>query len=818
MPLLIYFSRFLKFLTSLLIATLVAGLGLATAYATKWGRELPDYRELDTMSRNLGAETKVFARDNSFLGSLIPKIGDQNISRTIVRLDEISPYMVASLVSNEDRRFFEHYGLDPNGIARQFQRLARGEEAQGGSTLTNQLVKNTLLLKEYNMARTPDRKFKEWMLSMQVERSFTKEEILQDYLNTIYWGDGGPVELYGIHSAAQAYFRTTPKNLTLAQSVYLTTLVPSASRYFDYKAVRPLMKAVLNHMVEDKWITQAQADAAWKEKLQPQGWQVQYDSKGNVLSAKLVDRKAKEIKAVTTNRAPHFMGQVESELVRRFGRDKVYGAGGLRVYTTLDPKIQNAVETTSRETYYGYMTSQGQALPYGTTLAAVIIDPYSAEVLGMIGQKLVGNEPPADWNNAAQGQRQVGSTIKPLLYTTAIEKGATQLMRQYDGPIAIPDPNSKGGYYRPQDYEGQMSYKNMTIREGLDKSLNLVAIRVAQFVGLKPFFEKLTLLGIPPNDGTGYAAALGAVETTPVKMAAAYAPFVNGGLYRPPRYITKVTTARGEVLYDSTTDTKLPVRVWSPQTAYVGLDMIKGVVNDLDDKQGGLASRAKFGDWPVAGKTGTTNGVTNGNKDFWFVGTTPLYTGAVWVGKQKGGEMPSRYYSGWVNGPIWRRMMVLAHAGKTPTQFTEPAGIYRVPAPDASLPNVTMAMIDRQYRQPNVPNLEGEIPQAPKYQETPFEPQNSNDPNTVVVSLDKTTGKIATEFTPPANIVERRVEIEQLPGYAPDANPAPLRDETPDPDAVKLVRSQLGSTPAPNTPANTPPTNTPSQPSTPAKP
>ena len=268
----IYLARFLKFLTSLLLAALVAGVGLAATYAVKWGRELPDYRELDTMSRNLGAETKVFARDNTFLGSLIPKVGDQNISRTIVRLDEISPYMVSALISNEDRHFFEHYGLDPNGIARQFQRLARGEEAQGGSTLTNQLVKNTLLLQEYNMARTPDRKFKEWMLSMQVERSFTKEEILQDYLNTIYWGDGGPVELYGVHSAAQAYFKTTPKKLTLAQSVYLTTLVPSASRYFNYAETRKkYMKPILVRMVDDGWITQAQADAAWKEKLQPQG-------------------------------------------------------------------------------------------------------------------------------------------------------------------------------------------------------------------------------------------------------------------------------------------------------------------------------------------------------------------------------------------------------------------------------------------------------------------------------------------------------------------------------------------------------------------
>lgn len=790
----IYFLRFLKFLSSLLLAALFAGLGIVATYAVKWGRELPDYRQLDNLSRSLGAETKVYARDNSALGNLIPKIGDQAISRTIVMLDEISPFMVASLISNEDRHFFEHYGLDPNGIARQFQRLARGEKVQGGSTLTNQLVKNTLLFDQYKMAQTPDRKFKEWMLSMQVERSFTKEEILQDYLNAIYWGDGGPVELYGIYSAAKAYFRTTPKELTLAQSVYLTTLVPSASRYFNYADTRKkYMKPVLTHMVEDGWITQAQADAAWKEKLQPRGWQVTYDGNGNVTSAKLVDRTAKELKAVTANRAPHFMGQVEQELVKRFGREKVYGSGGLRVYTTMDPKLQNAVETASREARYGYFMGDGQGLPYGSTLAAVIIDPYTSEVLGMVGQKLVGNQPPSDWNNAAQGQRQIGSTIKPLLYTTALSQGASQGKRFYDGPISIPDVGSPGGFYRPQNFEGQTSYRQMTMREALDRSLNLVTIRVAQFVGLDNFFAKLKLLQIPPNDGTSYAAALGAVETTPVKMAAAYAPFVNGGLYREPRYIRRVETARGEVLYDSSNDTKLPTRVWSPQVAYLGLDLIKGVVNDLDEQQGGLATRARLKNWPVAGKTGTSNGP----KDFWFVGTTPLYTGAVWVGKQQGGYMPTSYYSGWVNGPIWRRMMQLAHAGETPKAFAPPpAGVFLAGSPDpAHLPKTNMAMLDPSFRQATTaPTAEDlAVPEAPKLRETTFASQNSSDPNTVVVSLDRTTGRIATEFTPPDNVILRRVEIEQLPGYAPEANPAPLEDQAPDPAAVKLVRAAAPS-------------------------
>nr|WP_246363085.1 transglycosylase domain-containing protein [Deinococcus budaensis] len=776
--------RFLKLTGSLLLAGGVAAAGVGATYVTKWTRELPDYRELDTLS--LGAETRVFARDGTPLGSLIPKIGEQAISRTLVRLDEISPFMTAALIANEDRRFFEHYGLDPYGIGRQFQRLAQGEEAQGGSTLTNQLIKNTLLYDEYKAARTPDRKIKEWLLSVQVERAFTKEEILRNYLNAIYWGDGGPVELYGIYSAAQAYFGKTPKQLSLAESAYLTVLVPSAGRYFNYEATRPLMKVLLDRMVEDKWVTRAQADAAWKEDLQPRGWQIRYEPDGTLKSAQLVDRTAKELKAVTSTRAPHFMGQVEGELLRRFGREKVYGSGGLRVYTTLDPKVQTGVETASRE---------ATGLPPGATLGAVVIDPYTSEVLGMVGQKLRGAAPPDDWNNAAQGQRQIGSTIKPLLYTTALSTGLDQTHREDDKPVSFPCEGCKNGVYEPKNFEGATTYRSMTIREALDRSLNLVTVRLADRIGLQTFFSKLRALDIPTNDGTGLAAALGAVETTPVKMAAAYAPFVNGGLYRSPRYVTRVTTARGEVLYDVANEVTKPRRVWTPQVAFLGLDMIRGVVNDWTTAQGGLAAQAKFGEWPVAGKTGTSNEV----KDLWFVGTTPLYTGAVWVGKQQGGGNPDYYYSGVVNGPIWRRMMELAHSGKTPTKFVEPPGIVYADAPDPGyLPGVKVALLDPRYRDRANTLTEEDTPPPVVYREISWAP-GTPDPRTRVVNLDRTTGRLATEFTPPENVVPRRIAIDDLPGYAPDPNPQPLRDEKPDPQAIKAIRSP-GMTAADTTP------------------
>lgn len=775
-------GRFFRLLFSVLLALMLATAGVAATYGLKWSRNLPDYRALDSLK--LGAVTNVYARDGSPLGTLIPKIGETNVSRTLVSLDEISPFMTAALIVNEDRHFFEHYGLDPNGIARQFRRISQNENVQGGSTLTNQLVKNTLL-SDYQSARTAERKLKEWLLSVQVERSFTKEEILQDYLNIIYWGDGGPVELYGIYSAAQAYFGKTPKQLSLAESLYLTTLIPGPGLYYpNYTRQRPFMKALLARMVEDRWVTQAQADAAWAEKLQPRGWKVGYDSRGNLSGAKLVNRKATYLKAVSTARAPHFMQQVQQELVTRFGREKVYGSGGLRVFTTLDPQAQNAVEAASR----------GARIPYGTTLAAVVSDPYTGEVLGMVGQKLVGNAPPADWNNAAQGQRQIGSSIKPLLYTTALSTGIGELDRYDDKPISFPCPSCPTGRYEPKDFEGEMTNRDMSLREALDRSLNLPTVRLADKIGLPTFFGKLRELNIPPNDGTGLAAALGAVETTPVKMAATYAPFVNGGLYRAPRYISRVTTARGELLYDSASEIGRGHRVWTPQVAYLGLDMIRGVVNDLSKREGGFSEPARIEGWSVGGKTGTTTGP----KDLWFVGVNPYYVGAVWIGKQKGGNMEEYIYSGEWAPPIWKTMMVPLLQGKAARDFAQPPGISTVQHPDPGpYAKVSVAVIDPSYKT-NMGRLP-EVPTAPQYREAALPSGGGNQ----LVSLDRLTLKLATEFTPPERVIVRRVSALELPAFAPDSTPQPLSEEVPDPEAVKNLKAGNGITDGiPNAPRN----------------
>ena len=741
-----------RFFFAFVLAALVSVASALAVFAVRWARDIPDYRALDTLT--LGSVTKVYARDRTLIATLSPKLpGGGRVNRTLVTLDDISPYLVSAIVTSEDRRFFEHFGVDPIGLGRALSKALAGERVEGGSTLTNQITRNTLLRDLYDPSsrdvRDVQRKVKEWILSLQVERSFTKEEILQTYLNVIYWGDGGATEIRGIYGAAKAYFNKLPKDLTLAESAYLTVLVPNSGRYFDFKAYRPLMFNVIDRMVEDGWVTIAESRAAKLERIQPNGWQVTYDAKGNVTSAKLVDKNAKNLRAVTTERAPFFVQQVERELLEKFGREQVYGAGGLTVYTTLDLQAQDSIETASRDSR--------MPVP-AATMAAVLLEPQTGQVLALVGQKLRDGETPLEWNNAAQGQRQVGSSIKPLLYTTGLERGFAPDHTEYDAPTTFQCTGCPTKGYTPQNFGQIYSYRNMPLRESLDKSLNIPTVKLAQAIGLKNFQDKLKQLELPVQDNVGLSLAIGTLETTPLKMAAAYAPFVNGGLYNRPSFLTYVENVGGKVLFDYNRDLPRPKRVWSPQVAYAGFDYLYGVVNDLSEQQGGLSFRALIPGWQVGGKTGTTNEV----KDLWFMGVTPKAVGAVWMGIQQGGAMPSNIYSGEYPPPVWRQMMSGYLRGKPPLRLEPPDGVdYRFVNVQPKGP-VRAAFVTRSY---NVAKpLPPAIDDLPTYQEVQDYPRESG---TVVIAIDARTGLLANEFTPASSVKIRRVLPTLLPEFEP---------------------------------------------------
>ncbi|ADV65943.1 transglycosylase domain-containing protein [Deinococcus maricopensis] len=629
-------------------ALLLAGIALATQAVRSAAHHLPNPEQLAAWMP--AGPNRVYDRAGHLIGTVTAFPTDATPHQALP-LNDVSPFLVDAVITSEDRRFFEHGAVDLGGLGRALLSSATGR-VQGGSTLTQQLVKNTLL-RHLQGARTIERKLKEALLAQQVEARYTKREILSAYLNIVYWGSGGPADLIGPQDAARAYFGKDAANLTLAESVYLATLVPSPRRYFEYRTYRPLMRSLLARMVEDGRITAAQAAAAWRAPLQPAGWRVRYDANGNVTSATLMNQHAKRRNFVAARAAPHphFLQAVQREALRRVGRDAL-ARGGLNVYTTLDPQAQAASERASRLA----------DIPDGATLGLALVDPATGQVLALVGQKLT-DAPPADWDNATRARRQVGSSAKPFLYTLALERGFTQVDRVLDAPLSGP--------YQPQNYDRHFLNEPVTLRYALNHSLNLPTVRLAQQVGVPALRAKLQTLGLRTPPGAGLSLAIGTVEASPLQLASAYATFANGGVWTEPTFIARVTNVHGQTL-------PLPApaqrRVWSAQTAFLGLDMLRGVVNDLGADGGGLAWRARILGWDVAGKTGTTNDV----RDLWFAGVTPGVAGAVWVGRQAGGSLPQNAYSGDVATPIWQSAVAGTVAGRPPLMFEAPRGAVQV--------------------------------------------------------------------------------------------------------------------------------------------
>ena len=639
----------MRFLLRLVAFLVVLG-GLAVAgmwYA--WGRDLPSVTDINILE--FSGTTRVYDRQNKLITTLTPTLSSgQSVNRDLLPLSQISSWARKAVVTSEDRRFYSHGGVDFIGIGRGLLKGIFQNDLEGGSSITQQVVKNTLL-SNLNSARTIERKFKEALLAYQLENQFSKDQILNAYLNIIYWGDGGKNDIIGISSAAQAYFRKSAAQLNLAESAYLATLIPAPNtRYKDFLGYRPLMKNVLDHMVQDGLATPAEAAAAWRQPIYPSGWRIGWGQNGKVTSAKLERPQSLQDNAPAAKLPPafHFMQVLEQQLAQQIGRKALYGGG--KVYATLDLMDQRAAEQAS-------LNAQ---LPDGATLGIALLDPQNGEVRALVGQKLTGSRP-ADWNNAVQARRQVGSSIKPLLYTLALSQGWKQSDTVLDAPLT--------GDYQPQNYDGRWTGRQVTLRYALDHSLNLPTVRLGQEVGMGKFEDKLRELGLTPPDNAGLSLSIGTLEASPLQMAAAYAPFANGGLYYAPSLVRRVEDARGTVIYQRPAPT--PTRVWDAQTAWLGLDMIRGVVDDLERYQGGLGYNARIPGRDVAGKTGTTNDI----KDLWFVGTTSTLTGAVWVGKQAGGSLPAWAYSGTIPAPVWQQAVAGSLAGEPVTAFKEPPGI-----------------------------------------------------------------------------------------------------------------------------------------------
>ena len=629
----------------------LGGAGALGYLVYAYTRDLPDLSAFERL--RLTATTTLYARDGSTLALLASVEDGRAINRSLVRLSEVSPAALAAIVFSEDRRFYSHYGVDPVRLLGALYAVLTGD-LQGGSTITTQVIKNTLL-KELAQARTLERKVKEWVLALELERRYTKAEILEMYLNVVPWG-GNAV---GIRAAAEAYFGKDPAALTLAEGLYLASLIPAPNaRYQDLEGVRRRMRRVLDEMVREGWITEALAEQAWKEPLKPRGWEVRYDEEGNLLEARLVDPEARILRSVDYRLAPHFVLEVRRFLEERFGKEKVYGEGGLRVYTTLDPRMQEAAEKAAR----------AARLPEGADLAIVGLDPETGEVLAMVGGVRREND---EYNRATRALRNPGSAVKPFVYAAALEAGWTQVTLVPDRPMEFKDPSQPGGVWRPKNFSGTFLNREITVRYALDLSLNLPAVYTAQAVGLDRVAAKLAQAGFAVRYAVP-AIAIGGASITPVDLAAAYAAFVNGGYRVAPLLVLRMEDQEGRVLYQAAPHR---TRLFSPEVAYQGWDLLKGYVYDLGEK--GLAKGARIPGRVVGGKTGTTNEA----RDLWFAGVTRGLSAVSWVGRDDnrplsmGGRDP---ISSVVNPPIWRNFVAEALKGRPGGDFPPPSGLVPV--------------------------------------------------------------------------------------------------------------------------------------------
>jgi 1A family penicillin-binding protein len=612
---------------------LMLSLIVATVSAARFAEEvfsgLPDREQLKHMGR-MAQSTALFDSAGRHVFTLSKE------ERMEVPIGAMSPRLVKALLSIEDQRFFEHGGIDPVRVfAATLRNLREGKLAQGASTITQQLARQTFLTTD----KTVRRKLREIVLAARIERMFSKREILELYLNKVYFGDG----LYGAEAASRGYFGKPASQLSIAEAALLAGLVKSPSAYAPtVKPERALARRnlVLQQMLDSKAITQQEYDQARTEPLALHDGLQRDEAWGQ-----------------------NFKEQVRRELIQRFGYDRVYQEG-LRVYTTLDPSLQRQAEAAVAKTLgeieakRAAQRSKGRPVsdaPDSDLQAALVaIDPATGWVRAMVGGR---NFAESAFNRAVQARRQPGSAFKPFVFAAALESGFTPatLLDHLDDPITTAE-----GDWSPDDEHSDGS--PVTLRTALRTSSNRAAVRLLQEIGIQRAVDYAHSVGMTVPSVP--SLALGSGEVTLTTLTAAYTPFANGGTLHPPVFIRRVEDRSGTTLYQASPPA---TRVISETTAFLMTQMLADVVN------AGTAYRARAMGFtlPAAGKTGTTNGFD----DTWFVGYTPHLVTGVWIGFDQPQTILRNGFAGDLAVPLWTRFMVEATRGDKPDWYTPPANI-----------------------------------------------------------------------------------------------------------------------------------------------
>ncbi len=516
-----------------------------------------------------------------------------------VRVDELPDYLLRAVIAIEDRRFHSHFGVDVIGLGRAvYENVKAGRIVQGGSTITQQLAKNLFLKAD----RTFERKLQEAVLALWLEYKYSKDEILQLYLNRVYFGGGA----YGVEAAAQRFFRKSARHVTLSESAVLAGVLKAPSRYSptrSRKRAEDRAYVVLNAMVDAGFITAREGQLAVNKPAAV--------ARAPYISARqyIVDWVAELV--------PDYAGAARTNLV---------------VETTIDLKAQAAAEKAVRDR----LRKHGAKL--NVSQAAMVVMSPSGEIRAAIGG---ANYAKSQFNRAVKARRQPGSAFKPFVFLTALEHGYSPDTTVTDAPFA----HKK---WRPKNY-GDKYYGKVTLRQALARSLNSVAARLTVRLGPKEIAARARRLGITSKLTANPTIALGTSEVGLIEIAAAYAPFANGGLGVVPHVISRITTLDGKPVYVRKGDG--PGRVVSARNVQAMNDMLSSVVRD------GTGKRAALDAHPAAGKTGTSQGF----RDAWFVGYTASYVSAVWVGNDKG-TPTKKVTGGGLPTLIWHDVMAPIHA------------------------------------------------------------------------------------------------------------------------------------------------------------
>lgn len=648
--------RFFRKKTVWSIVTIGATTALVVAGAVVvWATtiSLPDVRNFE--DRRVAESTKIFDRT----GKVVLYDVHGNVRRTVVDYDKISQHLKNATVAIEDQNFYNHNGIQPSAILRAvWINLTSGDllGGQGGSTITQQVIKNALLTSE----KTVSRKVKEWVLAIRLEKVLSKDEILGVYLNEVPYGG----TVYGAEEAARRFFGKSALDVTVAEAAYLAAL-PQAPTYFspygnNREALDARKNLVLDRMASNGYITKAERDAAKVETIEFQK-QDEYGIK-----------------------APHFVMYVRQLLEAEYGHEAIE-QGGLKVTTSVDWELQAKAEEIAER-----WARKNEATYNAENASIVEIDAKTGQILVMVGSRDFFDEEIDGEYNIAIAERQPGSAMKPIAYAAAFGLGYRPETVLFDVPTEFSSTCASGGdCYSPQNYD-EIFRGPMTLRDALAQSINVPAVKIAYLVGVQKIIDLAQSMGLSTIEGAanyGLSLVLGGGEVKPLEMANAYATFARNGEYLPTAPILRIEDREGTVLFDIEEEGADPRAVLDPGVAALVSDVLSD--NVARTPSYGVVSPLQFADRQVAVKTGTTNDF----RDTWIVGYTPSVSVLAWAGNNDNSPMVKKT-AGFIVAPMWREFMDFA--------VTKMPSGERFPTPPPLPADASNAIAGRWQEQPEI--------------------------------------------------------------------------------------------------------------------